>query len=180
MKPLLKAIPSKTIVVCGAEYQVYDVVNFTGKSINVFLHGLNHQLRIRHFDEIIDEVVRLSVFYHHVSELVEKTNRAVEDLHLGDRLRFADEDSRVSTSLDKKGFLRVVYSYSCSKTLKVNRGAVHIGKKNLVTEDQIQEAIQKAGDLRMAKNQEFNKKLVEKRRLFRMQVDKELFERDQA
>ena len=180
MKTLLKTIPSKTIVVHGAEYQVYDIVNYTGKSINVFLHGLNHQLRIRHFEEIGDEVIRLGVFYRHIAVLVEKTNCVVEEFYLGDRCRFADEDTRVSLSLDKRGFLRVNYSYSCSEDFKFKRGVVHIGKKNLVTEDQIQEAIQKAGDLRETKNQAFNKKLVEKRRLFRMQVDKELFERDQA
>lgn len=180
MKTLLKCIPSKTIIVHGAEYMVYDIINYTGKSINVFLHGLNHQRKIKHFDEIVDEAERLKVFYYHINDLVQLANDLVEEHYLGDRLRYADEDTRVSVSLDKKGFLRVVYSYSCSKTLKANKGVVHIGKKNLVTEEQIQEAIQKAGDHRMTKNQEFNKKLVEKHRLFRMQVDKELFERDQA
>ena len=174
MKTLLKAIPSKTIVVHGAEYQVYDIINYTGKSINVYLHGLNHQRKIKHFDEIVDEAERLKVFYYHINDLVQLANDLVEEHYLGDRLRYADEDTRVSVSLDKKGFLRAIYSFNCPFEFKSKTVPIHIGKESKVTKAEIQEIAVKAGNVRLAKNMEYNIRLAEKHRLFRKLVEQQI------
>lgn len=54
---------------------------------------------------------------------------------------------------------------------------IHIGKESKVTKAEIQEITVKAGNVRLAKNMEYNIRLAEKHRLFRKLVEQQIAER---
>ena len=188
-KPLIPAIPSKTISIMGYQMLVYEVVrvskiivdDYAGEFVHVSINSRQEREYIPAFRRIHDvkereEAIRLTVI-----DVVNHMNRYVEKNYNGDRLRYSSLKPRYSLGKLKKGaaeYLRIAYHVRCSETFKATQVRKSIGNTNVITQADIDESIKEAMNHQRYANERYNEALKEKHLAFRKLVEQQIKERD--
>ena len=98
LKPLLPAIPSKTLSLEGKDYEVYDIVNIQNKVVNdttykqlfVSINATVKRKSLRVFPGIENHAERFRAIHLYIEDVVTHLNDFVEQNYVGDRLRYCD------------------------------------------------------------------------------------------
>ena len=189
LKPLIPAIPSKTISIMGYQMLVYEVVRvskisvgeYDGEFVRVSINSRQERKYIAAFRRIPDikereEAIRLTVI-----DAVNHMNRYVEKNYNGDRLQYSSLKPRYSFGKLKKGaaeYLRVAYQVRFSETFKATQVRKSIGNIKVITQADIDESIKEAMNHQRYATERYNEALKEKHLAFRKLVEQQVKERD--
>ena len=188
-KPLIPAIPSKTISIMGYQMLVYEVVrvskisigDYEGEFVHVSINSRQERKYIAAFNRIPDIKEREAAIRLTVIDAVNHMNRYVEKNYNGDRLRHSDLKPRYSFGKLKKGaeeYLRIAYQVRCSETFRSTQIRKSIGNIKVITQTDIDESIKEAMCHQRYANEQYNKALKEKHLAFRTLVEQQVKERD--
>ena len=190
LKPLISAIPSKKVNICGFEYETYGVVSVpwactnripsVKTSISVCLGGVLQRASINPYrPQSLERVRRRTQLM--VEDGLAKLHAYVEKEYQGDRLRFAIADDKcvVSTCVrENKTYTICIYQVKKVETMKGRKVTRCIGRTEQVTPEDIQRAVQEAKKHRIAAAHAYNEALIAQRKAFRELVDQQIKERD--
>lgn len=164
MLKLIDAIDKKVITLNGVDYLVYEPVTAGAKNLSV---------------NLFSKIYRVGIGKPRTTQSsVDKINRFVEQHYVGDRLLIAREDTQATYFISKRDYLSVSYSHHCPRDMAVKVKKVHVGHTSKISNDDIENALIAAGNIRLRLNREYNAILLAARMKFRNLVDKQLQQRD--
>ena len=174
---LIKSIPSKTIVGHGFEFQVYEPVAFRGDRVraNIRTNKFNRRVYPEKLALLSDEEK-----YHTLKKLVDLANVFVEQHYVGDDIRLACEDTRVSVFIRGQKYLTITVCYSDIASGKVLVKHTQVGSADKLTEEKFLDLVKEAGRVRLIKNKRFNQYYLARRKALRARIEQEILEREQS
>lgn len=173
---LIKSIPSKTIVGHGFEFQVYEPVAFRGDRVraNIRTNKFNRRVYPEKLALLSDKEK-----YHALKKLVDLANVFVEQHYVGDDIRLACEDTRVSVFIRNQKYLTITVCYSDIASGKVRVKHTQVGSADTLTKEKFLDLVKRAGEIRLIKNTKFNQHHLARRKQLRDRIEREILEREQ-
>ena len=189
IKPLIPAIPSKTVSIEGKEYQVYDVICVSQHVtlynpytlVRVCINNITKRKVVRTFPIIKDPVKRTTAIHLYIQDIVTELNGFVEDNYVGDRHRYADLKGKYvitkETSCGRQ-YTYVKYRVRADIGEKQQSATKFIGQTAKVTQADIDARVNEAVEHRRIVNTQYNEKLAAKHKAFRDIVEQQIAIRD--
>lgn len=189
IKPLIPAIPSKTLTIEGKEYQVYDMVatchgttnSYYCQYLRVCINAVDKARAVRTFPKIKDVSEKWRAIHLHIQDIVTELNDFVEQNYCGDRLRFWDLKPKYNIlQMKKKKYNYTYVKYWVRADIGEKQHPVNklVGQTAKVTQADIDARVNEAVEHQRIVNTEYNKVLAAKHKAFRDLVEQQIATRD--
>lgn len=189
IKPLIPAIPSKTVSIEGKEYQVYDIIsvrqlmnrNNPYTLVRVCINNTTKRKVVRTFPKIKDPAKRARAIHLYIEDILTYLNDYVEDNYVGDRHQYASMEGKYAISREKNRgceYTSVKYLVRAGIGEKQRFVTKFIGQSAKITQSDIDARVNEAVEHRRIVNTQYNEKLAAKHKAFRDIVEQQIAIRD--
>lgn len=169
MIKLLDCIPKKIVTigeVPGCE--IYEGVRIGVTKMHFHQDGVGYSFMLPVPRRSAGVIVMTDRYKERLQRIIARCNRRYEEIYVGDSLRYADEDTRVTLQIRQDYKTRVILSkHVMGKGAVVERYTVRNGET-------YEEAVERCGQIRLKANQEYNKALEQQRAEVRDMVERHI------